>query len=241
MMTWVFAILALVCEIIGTVGGFGSSVFFVPVASFFYNFKTVLGLTALLHVFSNLAKIIFFYKHIDKRLFLMYGIPSVIAVTIGALLVTRMNLKYAEMAMSIFLIFFSLFFFINRNFKIKPTNLNALAGGSVAGFAAGLLGTGGAIRGASMAAFNLEKNVFVGTSAAIDMGVDLSRSIIYLDHGFVQIQYLYLSVILFVVSFIGSYTGKLILNRIDQDQFKKIVLILIILIGVLTLIKVLNK
>ncbi|MBK8845673.1 MAG: sulfite exporter TauE/SafE family protein [Bacteroidetes bacterium] len=240
-MTWVFAILALVCEIIGTVGGFGSSVFFVPLASFFYDFKTVLGLTALLHVFSNLAKIILFFRHINKRLFLIYAIPSIIAVTIGAVLVTRMNLKYAEIAMSIFLILFSLFFFINRNLKLMPTNANAVAGGSIAGFAAGLLGTGGAIRGASMAAFNLEKNVFVGTSAAIDMGVDLCRSVIYLDSGFVQVKYLYLIAILVAVSFVGTYLGKLILNRINQEQFKMTVLILIILIGLITLIKVLKS
>ncbi len=237
----VFAILALVCEIIGTVGGFGSSVFFVPVAQFFFDFKIVLGLTAILHVFSNLAKIIFFYKHIDKRLFWLYGIPSVAAVIIGATLVTHIKLEIAEFALSIFLILFSVFFFINQKFQLKANNINAVTGGGIAGFAAGLLGTGGAIRGASMAAFNLEKNVFVGTSAAIDMGVDLSRSVIYLENGFVGKEHLYIVAILFVVSFAGSYIGKLILNRIEQEHFKRIVLALIFIIGIVTLVKTISN
>ncbi len=238
-MIFVFAILALICEIIGTIGGFGSSVFFVPVAQFFYDFKIVLGLTAVLHVFSNLAKIIFFYKHINMRLFWLYGIPSIIMVILGALLVTHINIQIAEYALSAFLILFSLFFFLNKNFQLKPNNANAITGGSVAGFAAGLLGTGGAIRGASMAAFNLEKNVFVGTSAAIDMGVDLSRTVIYLDNGFVGKEHLYVVFILLAVSFVGSYIGKLILNRIEQEMFKRIVLGLIFIIGIFTLIKAL--
>lgn len=239
-MLYVFGVLALICEIIGTVGGFGSSVFFVPVAQFFFNFKIVLGLTAVLHVFSNLAKIIFFYKHIDLRLFWLYGIPSVIAVIAGALLVTRINIKVAEYALSVFLILFSLFFFLNQKFQLKPNRANAITGGSIAGFAAGLLGTGGAIRGASMAAFNLEKNVFVGTSAAIDMGVDLSRSVIYFESGFVGKEQLCVVAVLFIVSFAGSYIGKLILNRINQDHFKRIVLALIFIIGIVTLVNTIN-
>jgi uncharacterized membrane protein YfcA len=239
-MVYVFTLLTLVCEIIGTVGGFGSSVFFVPVAQFFYDFKIVLGLTAVLHVFSNLAKIIFFYKHINRRLFWLYGIPSIIMVILGAMLVTHINIQIAEYALSAFLILFSLFFFLNQKFQLKANNANAITGGSVAGFAAGLLGTGGAIRGASMAAFNLEKNVFVGTSAAIDMGVDLSRTVIYLDNGFVGKEHLYVVFILLAVSFIGSYIGKLILNHIEQEMFRRIVLGLIFIIGIFTLVKTLR-
>ena len=36
-----FLFLAFLSEIVGTVGGFGSSVFFVPMAQFFLEFKTV--------------------------------------------------------------------------------------------------------------------------------------------------------------------------------------------------------
>ncbi len=43
-------------EIFGTVGGFGSSVFFVPMASYFLDFQTVLGVTALFHLSSNMTK-----------------------------------------------------------------------------------------------------------------------------------------------------------------------------------------
>lgn len=41
-----FIILSVLAEILGTVGGFGSSVFFVPMASYFMDFQTVLSITA---------------------------------------------------------------------------------------------------------------------------------------------------------------------------------------------------
>jgi uncharacterized membrane protein YfcA len=57
---YLFILLALLAEIAGTVGGFGSSLFFVPIASYFLDFHSVLGITALFHVSSNLSKIAFF-------------------------------------------------------------------------------------------------------------------------------------------------------------------------------------
>ena len=62
-----FYFLALIAEIFGTVGGFGSSIFFVPVASFFFEPKLVLGITAFFHVFSNISKLILFGKKIDFK------------------------------------------------------------------------------------------------------------------------------------------------------------------------------
>jgi uncharacterized membrane protein YfcA len=63
-----FFLLALLAEIIGTISGFGSSILFVPIASLFLDFKVVLGITAVFHVFSNLAKIYFFHEGIDKKI-----------------------------------------------------------------------------------------------------------------------------------------------------------------------------
>ncbi len=108
----VFYTLALLSEIVGTIGGFGSSVFFVPIASFFFEPKVVLGLTAFFHVFSNMAKLIMFRKFIDKRIFLLFGLPSVIGVIAGGLLATKLSFYYAELIMGAFLVAFS-FYFLN--------------------------------------------------------------------------------------------------------------------------------
>ena len=61
----VFYILALLAEIVGTVGGFGSSLFFVPLAIHFFGFHRALGITAMLHLFSNVSKIALFREGID--------------------------------------------------------------------------------------------------------------------------------------------------------------------------------
>jgi uncharacterized membrane protein YfcA len=233
----VFIFLAIIAEIIGTVGGFGSSLFFVPLAQFFFDIKTVLGITAIFHVFSNIVKLILFRKTIDWKLSLLYGIPSVIFVLLGAWLTTIFSFRFDQITLGLFLIFFSSLLLHKPDLKLAANPTSSIAGGSIAGFLAGFIGTGGAVRGLSLAAYNLEKNIFVGTSAAIDMGVDLSRSIVYVSNDFIQPSEYYLVGLLLVVSIVGSYLGKLALQKVKQEDFKKVVLVLILITGIVVLVK----
>jgi uncharacterized protein len=231
-----FMLLSLLAEILGTIGGFGSSVFFVPIANYFLDFQSVLGVTALFHVASNISKIVLFREGIDKKVILYIGIPAVIFVIAGAFLSKVISGIYLQIILSLFLISFSLFFLIKRKTIIPPTIKNSIIGGSLSGISAGLLGTGGAIRGMTMSAFNLEKNIFIASSAIIDFGVDLSRTVIYFYNGYMHREDLYLIPMLLVISVTGTYAGKKILRKISQEKFRIIVLSLILVTGIISLI-----
>ena len=224
-----FTFLALIAEIIGTISGFGSSVFFVPIAAYFFD------ITAVFHIFSNITKIVFFRKGVNWKIVLYLGVPAVIFVSLGALLSKYLEIRLLEIGLAIFLIFFSLVFLLFQKIEIRPTNFNSVVGGTISGFVAGLFGTGGAIRGMTLAAFNLPKEVFIATSAFIDFGVDLSRGLVYLSNGFIHYDDLGYVLILIVVSVVGTFIGKLILQKISEALFKKIVLGVILSIGVVTL------
>lgn len=232
-----FTVLALLAEIAGTISGFGSSVFFVPVASLFFDFHSVLGITALFHVFSNISKILLFRKGVNWKIVIYLGVPSVIFVSVGAYLSKFAQSSFLESLLGIFLIVFSLVFLIFQELKIKPTSANSIIGGTFSGFVAGLIGTGGAIRGMTLAAFNLNKEVFIATSAIIDFAVDTSRGIVYYSNGYMHYHDLKYVVILIFISVIGTYLGKLILERISEDNFKRIVLFVILGIGITSLIQ----
>lgn len=230
-----FTLLALVAEVIGTISGFGSSVFFVPIAAYFFDFQSVLGITALFHVFSNLSKIYFFKRGVNWKIVLYLGVPAVLFVSLGAYLSKFFDSTILEVILAFFLIGFSILFLVAQNFIIKPTHANSLIGGSISGFVAGLLGTGGAIRGMTLAAFNLNKDVFIATSAFIDFGVDLSRGVVYFSNGYMHWHDMKYVLILIVVSIVGTYIGKLVLDKVSETTFKRIVLFVILGIGIVTL------
>ena len=188
-------------------------------------------MTALFHVFSNISKILLFQKGFDKQLVLKMGIPAVLFVSLGAWMSNLFDSTYLEICLALFLIGLSLLFLIKRELVVKANDASLVGGGIFSGFLAGLLGTGGAIRGMVMASYNLEKNVFIASSAMIDLGVDVSRSVVYFSNGYMRKEDIYLIPILLVVGILGSYLGKVILDRISEKNFKLIVLVFILLWG----------
>lgn len=232
-----FFFLALIAEIIGTLSGFGSSILFVPLASMFFDFKIVLGITAIFHVFSNLSKIFLFRKGIDKNIAIKLGIPAVLFVILGAVLSKYVPQKELEIVLGFLLLSLAILLIIYTNKKVEKTDNNLFAGGMISGFLAGLVGTGGVVRGLTLAAFNLEKDIFIATSALIDLGVDFSRAVIYFLNGYVVKEFFFAIPILIPISMLGSWLGKLILQKISQKIFQYIVLGVIITTSIFQIVK----
>lgn len=226
-----FFIFAFLSEIIGTIAGFGSSTIFLPIALFFVDFKTALVLVAFFHIFGNIGRITFFMYGLDRRLILLFGIPSVIFTILGALLVNYTSQNTLKLVLGSFLLVFSIISLVKPELKFKPSNRNAIVGGGLSGFFAGLVGTGGALRGAFLTSFNLKKNIYIATAATIALAVDFTRLPIYFRGGFIDSRFYYYIPILLVVALAGSYTGKNIVNKIPQKIFRRIVLVMIALIS----------
>ena len=234
---YLFFVLAFVAEVVGTVSGFGSSILFVPLATIFFDFKTVLGVTAVFHIFSNLSKIALFRNGIDRRIALKLGIPAVIFVIIGALLTRFIPQKEIELLMNLVLVAMAAYLIWNNDKKMAETDQNLIIGGAVSGVLAGLIGTGGAIRGLVLMAFQLEKDIFIATSALIDLGVDFSRAVVYVMNGYFLREHLILIPFLILISISGTWVGKLIIQRTSERLFRYIVLGIIVLTSLVQSVK----
>lgn len=219
-------------EIVGTMAGFGSSTIHLPLASYLLDFKTALVLVAIFHFFGNISRIAFFRHALDKKILLLFGIPSFILSLIGASLVDNLSQTLLKFILGIFLIVISATFLL-RPKLVFPVNAKSLVlGGGISGFIVGLIGTGGALRASFLTGLKMEKEKYIATAAVIALGTDATRIPSYVSAGFLSEQYYYLIPILFATAVAGSYVGRKIVTRIDQDKFKKMVLIAIILASI---------
>lgn len=156
-MNLVFFLAAFFSEVIGTMAGFGSSTIALPLALFFFDFQTALVLVAFLHIFGNLGRLGFFRHGFNRNLIINFGIPSVALALIGALLASRIEQNTLKGLLGIFLVAYASYSFWRENFFVPPTTANVIIGGSFSGFMAGLIGTGGALRGAFLTGFQPSK------------------------------------------------------------------------------------
>ncbi len=223
--------LGLVSEFLGTLSGFGSSTFFVPLGVLFEKYNFILALTAVLHVFGNLSKLYLFRKQLDRKLLLELALPSIVLTAAGALLSRYIEIEKLKMFLGFFIIALSAVFF----FKLRVINYLSMRNSKVvvaiSGFLTGLLGTGGALRGIALTSLHLEKSSFVAISSGIDIGGDVLRGAVYFYNGYFDFTQWYYIPALLVVSYIGSRAGRFALQKINQAQFEKIVMLFVFCSG----------
>lgn len=233
MLDVLFLASAFVAEVIGTVAGFGSSTVFLPIALQFFDFGAALVLVAIFHMFGNAGRLSFFRKGIDWGLLARFGLPSIAFAVLGAFLVSfgEVPQDLLKAVLGTFLVLYAAFSLAKPAFRIGRNFRNEAFGGALSGFFAGLIGTGGALRGAFISAFKTEKEKYIATTAAISLAVDLTRIPIYLQGGLLAQELYYLVPLLLAAAVAGSFAGKAIVSRIGHGAFKKIVLAAVLLAG----------
>jgi uncharacterized protein len=227
-----FFISALIAEIIGTMAGFGSSTIFLPLALLFVDFKTAIILVATFHLFGNLSRIIFFRQGFEKKIIFQFGVPSVLLSLLGAFLIGVLPQPVLKLILGIFLIVTSVSFLAKPGLKFPANTATFIAGGSITGFITALVGTGGALRATLLQGFNIEKVKYIATAAIIALATDVTRIPVYISQGFLTEQYYLHLPILFSIALAGSFIGRKIVKRIDQEKFRKMVLVVIVLVSI---------
>lgn len=222
---------AFLAEIIGTVVGFGTATVLLPIAVLIFDFKVAIVLVAFMHVFGNTAKIGFFKHGLNWNILLKFGLPSVVFAYFGAVMIAHLDQTLLAGLLGIFLVTYSLFAAIEKKMQIKTGLKTLLLGGSISGFLAGLIGTGGALRGAFLSSYNLSKKRYIATMSAVALAVDITRIPVYLGEGFLQDGYVYYLPVLAVLAILGAWAGKMIVDRVPQDKFRFAVLAGLFIVG----------
>jgi uncharacterized membrane protein YfcA len=135
--------------------------------------------------------------------------------------------------LGVFLIGYSLFTLVKPKFTVTENKVNTFFGGSLSGFLAGLIGMGGAIRSSFLVAFNLPKEVYVATSAMIAVVIDFTRIPTYIFTRAVEWSSDFILIPLLVISaYLGVRVGKTLLDKINQETFRRIVSVALLLAGI---------
>ncbi len=222
-MVLIFGI-AFIASLFATVAGFGSATILTPFMSLVIPLKQAIVLVAFFHGASNLSKTGFFRKSIDKRLFLIYGLPSAGSAFIGAQLLHYFNARPLSLIFAVFLLAYSAYSLFNLDFSIPESRKTLVTGGLISGFTGGLIGLGGAVRSVFLISTKIDKKTYIATSAAIAVIVDVTRVSVYLYQGALRSEYFSYIIPLVVLAFFGVFTGKRFLVRLETKLFKRIVL-----------------
>jgi uncharacterized membrane protein YfcA len=222
---------AFVAAAVASIAGFGTATMTIPFLAWIVGIKQAIILVAFFHGFSNLFKLGSLRRNLDWRLFLLYGIPSVITAVIGAYLLDVVAPGDVGLGVGIFLIIFAVFSCVRPGWKMPQNMVTLVSGGLLSGFTAGLIGLGGAIRGAFLVSTHLRKEAYIATSAAIALGTDIARCVTYVANGSLDAKYWWYLPVLFVVGLLGTRLGVRMLRFLPETVVRRVVLMALILVS----------
>lgn len=218
--------------VIGTVSGFGISTIMIPVMSLFYPLPVTLLFVAIIHLFGDIWKIIFFKKGVNWKLIAGFGIPGIIMSFLGASISLNVSPYLLKRFLGGFLLVYVVYLYFKRQWKVPKTNATAVTGGSLSGFFAGIFGVGGAVRGAFLSAYDLPKATYIFTAGMIAFFIDVTRITKYLTGGILLDKYLWIMLLILIpLSFLGAYVAKRIVDLVPQNIFRLVIAALLGIVG----------
>jgi uncharacterized membrane protein YfcA len=219
-----------VAEIVATMAGFGSSTLLMPVAILFFDFPTALLLVGIFHIAGSASRAAFFRNGLSRPILLAFGLPSLAFTILGAFLVRSTPEPVLKGSLGLFLVVYAAIS-LWLGLRLRPTVPAMAAGGAVSGLLAGLIGTGGALRGAFLSAFQLPRDQYLANAAAIALAVDLARLPVYFGQGFSKaVPWTYYP-LLIGIAWAGAFVGRQLVTRVPQERFRQVVFALLLVVG----------
>ena len=223
---------AIVAGAIASVAGFGIGSVLTPLLSIRVGAKLAVAAVSIPHVVGTAVRFWLLRGHVDRRIFIWFGVASAAGGLAGALLHVYASSRALAVVFGSLLVFVGLSELTGFMNNVRLGRRAAWIAGAASGVFGGLVGNQGGIRSAALLAFDSDKETFVATATAVGLVVDAARMPVYLvteQSALTQIWPLIAIAIVAVVS--GTVMGMRVLRHVPERQFRRLVAVLLLALG----------
>jgi uncharacterized membrane protein YfcA len=224
---------AAIAAAVASIAGFGVGSILTPLLAIRVGTKLAVAAVSIPHLIATALRFALIREHVDKRVFLSFGITSAAGGLVGALLHTRFSSAILSYILGALLVFAGMMGITGWSQRLRFTGAAAWIAGALSGIFGGLVGNQGGIRSAAMLGMQVSKESFVATATAIALVVDAARMPVYAitqAKQVVEIWPFLLFATLGVV--VGTIAGARMLRRIPEPVFRRVVSAIILALGI---------
>ena len=223
---------AFVAGVIASVAGFGIGSLLTPVLAIHVGAKLAVAAVSIPHVIGTAVRFWRLHGHVDRRIFLWFGVTSAAGGLCGALLHGYASSRTLAAVFGCLLLFVAISELTGLMNNVRLGRRGAWVAGALSGVFGGLVGNQGGLRSAALLAFQTDKEAFVATATAVGLIVDGARMPVYIaaDHS-ALLRIWPLITIGTVGVVVGTLTGMRMLKHVPERQFRRVVAILLLLLG----------
>ena len=232
---WWQALAAVVAVSIGgTISGltgFGFGLVIVPILLLIFSPAEVVVLAKTLSTGSSLPILAADWRLVRGRVIIRLFAPAIVGMILGTQILLHADARALKLLAGVAVVTFTLI--VLRGFIIP--GIRSRLAPVVVGFASGALGTSTGMAGPPVVLFLTDRELppreFRASIIAYFVSMDLVAAALIIQAGLVGRRELYVAAVLFPFALAGRSLGQRFLHRVDQAQFRKLTLALLIATG----------
>ena len=229
---------AIVAGAIASVTGFGIGSILTPTLSLWMDGKLAVAVVSVPHLIGTAIRFWMIKGQVDRRVMWRFGLASAAGGLAGAVFQSAITGSLLMIVLAVLLMFVAASELTGLARRMRFTGVTAWMAGVLSGLLGGLVGNQGGIRSAALLGFSLPRDVFVATATAIALFVDGARMPVYAFTAREELWTMRGPMLIATLGVVaGTIAGTRLLRTIPEAMFRKIVAIVLAILGVALLVR----
>jgi uncharacterized membrane protein YfcA len=223
---------------VAAIVGFGIGSIFTPLLSLWIDARVAVAAISIPHLIGTAVRFYLLEGRVDRRVLWSFGVASAIGGISGALLNTVFSSPALLQLLAVLLLFVGVGELTGFSRRIVFRGALAWVAGALSGLLGGIVGNQGGLRSAALLGFQMDRNTFVATVTAIGLMVDAARMPVYFFAYAGELRQLVTPIVFATIATIaGTLIGGRLLRRIPESWFRRIVAVVLLILGVALLLR----
>jgi uncharacterized membrane protein YfcA len=215
--------------------GFGASIMLMPALMFAFGPQEAVPIMAIAAMLANFSRVVVWWREVDWRANLYYCATGVPMAALGARTLLILDARTVEGILGVlFLLMVPMRrLLFARGLRIEAWHL-ALVGAGI-GFLSGLVASTGPINTPFFLAYGLVKGAYLATEALGSMAIGITKAIVFQRFDALPLETVGRGVLVGASLMVGSRLAKGFVLRLDADQFRLLMDLLLVGAGLVLL------
>lgn len=228
----VLSLIMFVCAFIQGFAGFAFSLVLIPLLGFFFEFHEIVVLNLIFSFILNFSVFLKIRKHAKLREVAVLIIFALFFTVIGAKFITTVNDSTLKIILGVLLIISSMLNVFQIKLNIKDYKKYYPIVGSITGILNGMSGISGPPLILYFSNVKMDKLTYKATFNTIFLSLNVIAIATYASMGSIDRSVLKIAGTYGIVVIIGAYVGMWFSNKVSEKLFKKVVILIILIMGI---------
>lgn len=222
---------------IAGVAGFGGGVVALPVLVWVFGVREAIPILSISQVLSTVARVGLHRDALNWPVIRYFALGALPFSVLGSLFFITIDTTVLVRILGVMMLLFVVYtrMPIGRNFKMKLWGFIPLGAGT--GFGSAFLGIPGPFAAVFYLAYGLTASAYIGTSSLGMALIQVPKLIIFGAGDLLTLRVLLLGVGLGAIAAASAYLGRIILRRVPEKVFPRIITVMLLVSGVVFLIR----